>query len=365
MQTRWGRFLTVLTLTAVMLAGCGGAKPSDTPAPAKDPKVDTSKLSKELNLFAWSEYMPQGVLDGFEKLYGVKVRYDTYSSNEEMHAKLKAGGAGYDLVIPEIYMVKVLKREGLIEKLDKANIPNLANIDARFKGLPHDPENEYSVPYMWGTTGIVINTEKIKPEQIKSWTDLWKPEFKGRLVMPDDAREVIGMALRAGGHRLNTTDKAALEQAKQNLLALKPNVKAFNSDSPKDLLLGGEVWGGVVWSGEAALVMREDKKFQYILPPEGVTMWIDNLAIPKGAKHKYTAEVFINYLLDPVVSAQLSAEFPYGNPNKAAQPYISEADKQNPAINPPADWLKNAESLDDLGDEMNQLYDQIWTEVKG
>lgn len=364
-QNRWGRALTALILSVAVLAGCsGGAKESSIPDPVKDPKVDASKLSKELNLFAWSEYMPQSVLDDFEKLYGVKVRYTPYASNEEMHAKLTAGGAGYDLIIPEIYMIKVLQREGLLEKMDTANIPNLANIDERFKGLPHDPKNEYAIPYLWGTSGIVINTEKIKPDQIKTWDDLWKPEFKGQLVMLDDAREVIGIALRAEGHTMNTTDKAALEKAKERLKALKPNIKAFNSDSPKDLLLGGEVWGGVVWSGEAALLMRDDKKFQYIIP-EPVTQWMDNVAIPKGAPHKYTAEVFINFLLDPAVSARLSEEFPYGNPNKAAQQYIPEADKQNPAINPPAESLKKVEVIEDLGDEMNQIYDQIWTEIKG
>jgi spermidine/putrescine-binding protein len=305
------------------------------------------------------------VIEEFEQLYGVKINYDTYSSNEEMHAKLKAGASGYDLVFPEIYMIKVLRREGLLEQIDHANVPNLKNIDERFRGLEHDPNLDYSVPYVWGTTGIVINTEKIKPDQMRSWDDLWNPAFEGQLVMPDDAREMVGIALRTAGRGLNTTDPAALAQAKEKLKALKPNVKAFNSDSPKDLLLGGEVWGGVVWSGEAALVMRESEAFQYILPPEGVTRWIDNVAIPKGAEHKYTAEVFINFLLDPVVSARISAEYPYGNPNKAAVPYIPEQDLQNTAINPPAEWLEKAESLDDLGDEMNQIYDQIWTEVKG
>ncbi len=367
MQNRWGRALTALALVAALAAGCsgGGQKESDIPAAAKDSKVDTTKLSKELNVFNWTEYLPESVIDEFEKLYGVKVNYDTYSSNEEMHAKLKAGGSGYDLVFPEIYMIKVLKREGLLEQIDKANIPNLANVDDRFKGLPHDPENEYSIPYLWGTTGIVINTEKIKPEQIKTWADLWRPEFKDRLVMPDDAREMIGIALRTSGKSLNTTDEASLNQAKEKLLALRPNVKAYNSDSPKDLLLGGEVWGGVVWSGEAALVIRESGKYQYIIPPEGVTLWIDNVAIPKGAANKYTAEVFLNFLLTPEVSAKLSEEYPYGNPNKAALQYIPEADKQNPAIFPSAEAMKKTESLDDLGDEMNQVFDQIWTEIKG
>jgi len=366
MQNRWGRALTALVLATTVLAGCSsGEKKSDIPAVTKDPKVDSAKLTKELNVFNWTEYLPESVITDFEELYGVKVNYDTYSSNEEMHAKLKAGGSGYDIVVPEIYMIKVLQREGLLEKLDKANIPNLANLDSQFKGLPHDPQNDYSIPYMWGTTSIVINTEKIKPEEVKTWADLWKPEFKDRLVMPDDARETIAIALRVDGQSINTTDKAALDKAKERLLALKPNVKAFNNDSPKDLLLGGEVWGGVVWSGEAALVIRESDKFQYVIPPEGVTLWIDNMAIPKGAPNKYTAEVFLNYLLTPEVSARLSEEYPYGNPNKGALKYIPETDKKNPAIFPAAESLKKAESLDDLGDEMNQIYDQIWTEIKG
>ncbi|MBP2017397.1 spermidine/putrescine-binding protein [Symbiobacterium terraclitae] len=369
MRKRVGLAVAALMLVTAALSGCssggGTSMASDLPKPERDPSVDMSRLSSELNVFTWTEYLPQSVISEFEDLYGVRVNYDAYSSNEEMHAKLKAGASGYDIIIPEIYMVKVLRREGLLEEIDHANVPNLKNIDPRFRGLEHDPNNDYSVPYVWGTTGIVVNKERISPDQIQSWDDLWNPDFAGKLVVPDDAREMVGIALRTMGHGLNTTDPAALEAAKEKLKALKPNVRAFNSDSPKDLLLGGEVWGGVVWSGEAALVMREKEDFQWIIPPEGVTIWIDHVAIPKDAPHKYTAEVFINFLLDPLVSARISAEYPYGNPNKAAMPYIPAEDLANTAINPPAEWLKKAESLDDLGDEMNQLYDQIWTEVKG
>lgn len=369
MRKRVGVAVAAVLLATTALSGCssggGTSAASDLPKPERDPSVDVSRLSDELNVFTWTEYLPQSVISEFERVYGVRVNYDTYSSNEEMHAKLKAGASGYDIIIPEIYMVKVLRREGLLDEIDHASVPNLKNIDDRFRGLEHDPENNYSVPYVWGTTGIVINTKKISPDQIKSWDDLWNPAFEGKLVVPDDAREMVGIALRTAGHALNTTDPAALQAAKEKLKALKPNVRAYNSDSPKDLLLGGEVWGGVVWSGEAALVMRESDEFEWLIPPEGVTIWIDHVAIPKDAPHKYTAEVFINFLLDPVVSALISAEYPYGNPNKAALPYIPAEDLANTAINPPAEWLKKAESLDDLGDEMNQLYDQIWTEVKG
>lgn len=367
MQNRWGRSLTALLLAVTVMAGCstGKQQAKEPAAPTKDADVDTAKLSKELNVFNWTEYLPESILKDFEKTYGVKVNYDTYSSNEEMHAKLKAGASSYDVVFPSEYTSKVLIREGLLAKLDPANIPNLANLDARWRKLPHDPNDEYTIPYFWGTTGIIVNTDKVKPESIKSWNDLWKPELKGQLVMVNDAREALAVALRTDGHGVNTTDKAALEKAKEELKALKPNIKAYNSDSPKDMMLSGEVNVGVVWSGEAAYVLREAKNFAYIIPPEGVTIWVDTVAIPKGAKNKYTAEVFLNYLLDAKVSAKLSEEFPYGNPNKAAEEFIPEDDKKNPAIFTPAEWLKKAEYLDDLGDEMNQVYDQLWTEIKG
>lgn len=328
--------LLTLLLTGLSLTACGkgaGSWPEDDiPAPQASPKVDRSKLSKELNVFNWTEYLPEDILKEFEKLYGVKVNYDTYSSNEEMHTKLKAGGVGYDVVFPSDYMVQVLTREGLLEKLDHSRIPNMTNLEDRFRDLPFDPKNEYSIPYMWGTTGIAYNTEVVKVDSIKGWADLWRPEFKDKLVLSDDPREVIGMALRLNGHSLNSTDAGALEQAKQKLLELKPNIKAYNSDSPKDLLLGGGVVAGVVWSGEAAKAMEENPKIRYVIPSEGSTIWMDNMTIPKGAPHRYTAEVFINFLLDPTVSARLSRAYPYGNPNKEAHKHLSRDHLANPAI---------------------------------
>lgn len=218
---------------------------------------------------------------------------------------------------------------------------------------------------MWGTTGIIINTDKINPDLVKGYKDLWRPEFKGGLVMPDDSREVIGAALRALGKSLNEKEPQVLAQAKQKVVDLKPNIKVFNSDSPKDLLLGGEVVAGVVWSGEAAYVLRQSKNFKYILPDEGVTIWVDQMVIPKGAAHKYTAEVFMNFILDPQISKQLSEAYPYGNPNQEARKLLPEEFHTNIAIEPPDEALKKAQYVNDLGDATNQIYDQIWTEIKG
>jgi spermidine/putrescine-binding protein len=307
--------------------------------------------------------MPEAVLRGFEREYGVKVNYDTYSSNEEMHAKLKAGGTGYDIIVPSDYMVQVLRRENLLEPINFANIPNWSNIGDDYKDWYFDPGNRYTVPYMWGTTGIAYDASKIKRE-IKSWEDLWDPEFAGKVVLPDDAREVIGIALKTLGYSKNSTDPAELARAKAKLKRLAPNVKAYNSDSPKTLLLSGEVWIGAVWSGEAALARRENPNIAYVLPREGAGIWMDNLAIPRGAPHKYTAEVFINYLLRPEVSALLSEAYPYGNPNVASYDYTDPAYLRNPISYPPRKALFNAEWLMDIGEAM-ELYDRIWTEIKG
>ncbi len=360
------RSLGVWFAVLLLLSGCVSRKGlSDLPQPVADPGIDKSKLSRELNVYNWTEYLPEEVLEQFQQLYGVKVNYDTYSNNEELHAKLKAGGSGYDVIFPSDYMIPALRRDGLLQPIEKANVPNLVNIDARFKGLPFDPEGEVSVPYMWGTTGILINTSEIDADDVKGWSDLWKPAFKGQLVVPDDAREVVGLALLAGGEPLNSTDSRKLEAAKQRLVQLKPNIKAFNSDSPKDLLLGGEVAAGVIFSGEAAKVIQENDSFRYILPAEGATIWMDSMAIPTGAQHKYTAEVFINFLLSPEVSARLSLAFLYGNPNGKARDLLPDFYRENPALNPSEEALKKAHWFDDLGDEGNQIYDRIWTELKG
>lgn len=340
---------------AITLAGAAGLADRVFAAPAG--------LDKELNMFNWTEYLPQSVIDGFEKEFGVKVNYDTYSSNEEMQAKLQAGASGYDIVVPSDYMVNVLIKQGLLEPLSKAEIPNLKNVGQEFLDQPFDPGNRYTVPYMWGTTGLAVNSEKVK-EPITSFNDLWNPKFKGRIVLLDDSREVIGMALKALGYSRNSTDPKQLEASKKKLQELMPLVKAFDSDSPKSLLLSGEVWLGLVWSGEAALANQENPHIVYVLPKEGGGRWQDNLAIPKGARHKRTAEVFINYLLRPEVSAELSQAFPYGNPNVVSHKLTPPEILKNPASYPPSDMLGKAEWLKDVG-SATVLYDRIWTEVKG
>ena len=202
-----------------MIAACGGGQP-------------TATKSTELNLYAWSEYIPQTLLDNFTTQTGIKVNYDTYSSNEELMAKLQAGASGYDVIIPSDYMVSILNKQGLLEKLDMAQIPNFKNIDDRLKNQDYDPGNQFTVPYQWGTSCLVVDTSKVT-RPITKWADLWDPEFAGKVVLLDDEREVIGMVLEVLGYDKNSTDPAQLEEAKTKLSELMPNVKLFDSDSPK------------------------------------------------------------------------------------------------------------------------------------
>jgi spermidine/putrescine-binding protein len=323
-----------------------------------------SGRKEQLNLFCWTEYIPQSVLDAFAKEYNVKVNYATYSSNEEMLAKLTAGAAGYDVIIPSDHVIKVLGNQGKLIPLNKELLPNMANLDPAWMNLHFDPDNKYSVPFMWGTVGIVVNTDKEK-DPITSFKDLWKPQYKGKIVVLDGAREIIGMALQMVGKDQNTTSEADLQLAKNELSTLMPSIKAFDSDSPKSMLLSGEVTIGVVWSGEAALVIRDQPgKFSYLLPSEGGSIWMDSMAIPTTSQNPELAHKFINFILRPEISAQLSDAFLYGNPNLAAHALMPPEMLSNPASYPSESALEKAEWLDDVG-AAAALYDRVWTELKG
>ncbi|HEX5066936.1 MAG TPA: spermidine/putrescine ABC transporter substrate-binding protein [Myxococcota bacterium] len=323
--------------------------------------VSPALADEELNLFAWSEYVPQSVLDGFTKETGIQVNYETYASNEEMLAKLLSGAASYDLIQPSEYTIEALVKEKQLLPLDHKKIPNLKNIGKEYWNQPHDPKLEYSVPYMQGTVGIVVNTAKIK-EPVKGYADVFQPKYKGRIVVLDDALEIVTWALAANGLGPNDVTKANLEKIRPTLQKWLPLVKVYDSDSPKTALLNGDVDLGVVWSGEAAILINEQPgKFSYTLPKEGAHMFIDNLAIPKGAENKDAAHQFINYILRPDVSAQISKEFPYTNPNVEARKLLTPAERANPASYPPGN--PKLATFRDIG-PMSADVDKLFTDLK-
>jgi spermidine/putrescine transport system substrate-binding protein len=301
------------------------------------------------------------VLDGFTKETGIEVNYETYASNEEMLAKLLSGAAAYDIVQPSEYTVEAMIKEKLLLKLDHAKLPNLKNIGKEYWGQPHDPKLEYSVPYMQGTVGIVINTDKVK-DPITGYADVFQDKYKGRIVILDDALEIVTWALATLGLGPDQVTKANLEKVRPVLTKWLPLVKVYDSDSPKTALLNGDVDLGIVWSGEAAILLQEaPKKFKYVLPKEGAHMFIDNLAIPKGAENIEAAHRFIDYLMRPAVSREISKDFPYTNPNVEARKLLTPEERGNAASYPPGN--PKLQTFRDIGPVAADV-DKLITDLK-
>ena len=324
-----------------------------------------SKESKKvINVFNWTEYIPQSVLDDFEDEYGIKVNYSNYSSNDELLAKIKSSSEGtYDIAVPSDYMVTIMSKSGLLEELDLSKLSNFKNIDEFALNQSFDEGNKYSVPFVAGGSIIAINTDIVK-EEINSYEDLLNSKYKDSIVLLDEQRAVIGMALKATGHSMNDTSDESLADAKKFLSELKPNIKSFDSDSPKTALITGEVGIGVVWNAEVALAMSEKENIKVVYPKEGIYLYMDNFVIPKGAKNEDAAYLFIDYILRPEVIAKISAEYPYKVINKAAYDILPESYINNKASNIPTEEMEKGEYIEDIGDNTAK-FDKLWSEFKG
>lgn len=372
---RVGSFLSLLLVVTVVLAACGAPAPA-APAPTGDaPAVadggrcgDRSRLSSTVSFYNWSDYIDPEVLTLFEAECGVRVIYDTFASNEDLLGKLQAGATGYDLIVPSDYMITIMIQLGMLRELDHANIPNLAGLYDDFRNTPYDPGNRYSVPYQWGTAGIGYDGELVAeaPDSLAVFFDpAVAQQYARRFSLLNDARETIGAALKYLGYSMNSTDPAQLEEAKQVILAIKPFVATFDSETYSNLLVAGETAVGHGWNGGfyQAIFDNEDRDLHFIVPKEGLTIFTDNLAIPVSAPNPYTAEVLINYLLDPEIAAQITNFTYYASPVETARPFILDEIKEDPGIYPPDDILARMEYLTDVG-EATLLYERIWTEIK-
>ena len=376
--------LALLVMASMVLAACGGgAESAATPDVAAGPKVTSSGYecpeaefpmegitSTELNIFVWTEYIPTDMIECFELVTGIKVNRDEYSANEEMYAKVSAGGVSYDLVQPTDYIVPLMARQGLLAELDHAKLPVLKNFDPNYLDLDFDPANKYTIPYQAGTDAIVVNTDAVE-NLPQSWADLWKPEYAGRMVFLDDSRATIGLTLLTLGYDVNTTDQAQLDEAKAKLAELVPNIKLFDSDSPKTALIAGDVDLGMTWTAEALLAQQENPAIQYIYPTEGAILWQDNWAMLASAPHADAAYAWLNYTMQGNIFWMMLRDFPYTNPNKAALDYAATNQKDlydaymaSPITNTPAEAVQNGHRIADVGDA-TPLYDEIWVSVKG
>jgi len=322
--------------------------------------VASAASSKNLNIYCWSEYIPQAIVDQFSKETGIKVTVENYASNEEMLSKLAAGGGQYDLIQPSEYVVEALVKEKILHPIDHAKIPNLKNIAPQFLNMPFDPGNKFSVPFMAGTVGIVVNTDLVK-EEVRGFADVFKPSSKGKIVVLDDAREIVSWALATHAIDVNQVSEKNLKKIKPTLEQWLPLVKVYDSDSPKTALLNGDVALGVVWGGEGAILLNKNKKFRWIIPVEGTHLFIDSLAIPKSAKNVENAEVFMNFILRPEISKQISDEFPYLNPNLAARELMTKKQLENPASFPSDEEVKRMSIFKDLGTRGSDVEELITT----
>jgi spermidine/putrescine transport system permease protein len=316
----------------------------------------------ELNIFIWSNYLPDSVIAEFERRFDAKLNIELYDSNEALLAKLQSGGASYDIVVPSDYMVTVLRAQGLLSELNRDSISNISNLDPRFTGLAYDPVNEYSVAYMWGTTGIAYRKDKVT-EPIDSWAALWDGRYKDRVSMLDDVRETLGAALKLRGNSLNSTDPMELEQAALLLSEQKPLVKAYDSGGFDQLLLSGDVWIAQSYSGQIAKAMAESPEIGYVIPKEGCTIFVDNLCVPRSSQRKELAQAFINFVLETRTAAEIANGTGYSSPNLTARALIRPDLLANEAAYPPREALDRCEFIKELGPAIS-LYDRLWTEIK-
>jgi spermidine/putrescine-binding protein len=369
-------------MTAWVSQSSGKTSSSGFECPEPQPKMTLT--STTLNLFVWTEYIPQDILDCFEAVYGVKINRDEYSANEEMYAKVSKGSTNYDILQPSNNWIEPLIRQNIIQKLDKSQLAIMGYFAPQYLNLPFDPGNEYSVPYESGTDALVYNADKV-PNPPTSFADLWKPEYKDLpMVMLDGAHDIIGATLASLGYDVNTSDPTQLDEAKTKLAELVPSVKLFDSDSPKTALIAGDVVLGITWTGDGFLAGQEDPAIKYVYPSEGPILWQDNYVIPADAPHLDAAYAWLNYSMQPDLFWLMLRDFPYTNPNQAALDYAKGSDMaiqdangddttpaklyqayfDSPVTNTPADVINKGHWLNDLGDAA-PLYDKIWTEVKG
>lgn len=323
--------------------------------------------NKTLNLYNWDNYMPQEVIDGFEKKTGIEVNYITYDSNDEMYTNLKApeNASKYDLAIPTNYFVDKMSREGLLQVLDRSKISNFNNLDASFTNTTFDPDNKYSVPYVWGNTGLVVDGAVVDKATVNSWDDLWRPEFKGQVVLMDDMRDVFGMALLTLGYSVNSSDPNEIKAAYNKLTTLMPSVVGFSTDAEIVSFFTGDANLGMTWNGEALIANNEGmSSIIYKYPTEGAILWMESFVIPKDAKNVDAAHQFIDYLLLPENSKIISEEVGYPTPNTEARKIMSYEVKNHPTIYPSKEIVAQGEFLTDVGEEALSVYQQYWDKLK-
>lgn len=337
-------------LGAVSLTGCG-----------------SKNSNGEVIVYNWGEYVDPEVLKMFEKETGIKVVYDEFETNETMYPKVEAGASRYDLVCPSDYMIDKMLQNGLLAELNFDNIPNAKKYigaDYYEQSKEFDPENKYSIPYCWGTVGILYNQTMVS-EPITSWNVLWDSQYADNILMQDSVRDAFMVALKRNGNSMNTTDIAELEAAKDSLIEQKPLVQAYVIDQVRDKMISGEAAVGVIYSGEAIYTQRENPDLVYVVPEEGTNLWIDSWVMLKNAPNKENAEKFLDFLCRPEIALKNFEYITYSTPNIGAKELIEdEAIKNSPIAFPDLSQYDNLETFSYLGEEFDGQLNELWKQVK-
>jgi spermidine/putrescine transport system substrate-binding protein len=324
----------------------------------------SAAAGEKVYVYNWTEYIPESVLEQFTAETGIEVVYTTYDSNETMYAKLKLiQKDGYDVVFPSTYFVSRMGREGMLTPLDPNLLANMKDLDPGLMDKAYDKGNVYSIPYMWGSTGIGVNSEAIPVAGITSWKNLWEPGYKGSLLLQDDMREVFHMALKIKGYSSNTTDPKEIEAAYELLKELMPNVLLFNSDSPRLPFLAGEVNLGMIWNGEAYMAEQENPAIRYVYPSEGVNLWVDSFVIPKSARNIKNAHAFINFMLKPEIAKTCVEENGYATPVLSAIQLLDEETRNNKTVFPDMGMIAKGEFQTDVGEALS-IYQHYWEKLR-
>ena len=342
----------MMSLSMALLSGCGSSSGSE---------------NGQVIVYNWGEYIDPDTIEMFEEETGIEVVYDEYETNEIMYPKVESGAASYDVVCPSDYMISKMMANDLLAEINFDNIPNAkANIAVQYyeqsKGF--DPDNKYSIPYCWGTVGILYNKTMVE-EPITSWAQLWDEKYADNILMQDSVRDAFMVAEKLNGFSMNTVDPTELEIVKNSLIEQKPLVQAYVVDQVRDKMIGGEAAIGVIYSGEAIYTQRENPDLEYVIPAEGTNVWIDSWVILKDAPNKENAEKFIDFMCRPDIALMNFDYITYSTPNQAAQELIEDEEIRNSAIAfPDLSQYNNLETFSYLGEEGDALYNELWKEVK-
>ena len=326
-------------------------------------EADKPFAGTELTVYNWYDYIDQEVLDIFEEESGIQVSYVNFSQNEDMYTRVSTGAGSYDVIFPSEYMIQRLLKEDLLEELNLENIPNLANVLPSLLDPSYDPGNAHSIPYMWGTLGIIYNTEMVE-EPITSWNDLLDERYAGSIYMMDSVRDTIGLALKVQGYSMNSHDEDELAQAGDWLLNQKDAglVAGYILDQAKDKMVANEAAIAVIYSGDALYAMEKNDKLAYVIPEEGSNIWVDGMCIPKGSQHKEAAEYFINFMCRPDIAQKNMEYIYYSSPIQQVVDGLSEEELASTAMNPTEEMVARCEYYTDISD-VAWMYDDVWMDV--